>query len=347
MSDHRVEVTPSDADERALERLIRAVLSRSSAPAERPRENSVVAYLDGSATPQQLNKVQKALLQSAGFRQELLALAEDVQQLEQPASQARFDAAAVGTIQDAPGFMQRVEERHRREGRQRVSAERPSSSDRLRIWLASLFGISQDQGEASVSGRRRVGSPWGPLGWRLTGVAVVAGVVAVIVFGTGVLMSPGGPHLVKLQAFEPLQRIVFEPLRSGSSPEIVIPESTARAAAARSFMRRIEMTAGEFRLVSQDQQRPSSSSDHTMRLEVSVSGEDAPHVVSLRLPKDAADVQVWLLDVPSLWLHGGNMKGETARISHPKGKDDRWCATATYSVDGGYAATEAVAVVGW
>ena len=60
-----------------LRRLLRAAERLTAGRFKRPAEEAIEAYISRAATPKQRQEVQKALAQSAKFRNELLALAEE------------------------------------------------------------------------------------------------------------------------------------------------------------------------------------------------------------------------------------------------------------------------------
>jgi hypothetical protein len=81
-----------------FDRLLRQAMRLKRDDAILTDEDAVIAYLVGTASPEQAAEVRNALIHSASFREEFVRLAKDCEYLLSEEAQEAFDAVTVDTI---------------------------------------------------------------------------------------------------------------------------------------------------------------------------------------------------------------------------------------------------------
>lgn len=125
-----------DADEKALNSLIRAARSSPEGQSKRPDDGTIQAYLLGSANEEQKAAVMRCLEQSASFRREMLEMAEDIDAL----SSSESEFGQPGSEEPVPDFEDFLYQHGemKRAADKIVDPVKPVRSNVTRIWVPVL-----------------------------------------------------------------------------------------------------------------------------------------------------------------------------------------------------------------
>ena len=135
-----------DSKDRALDAAIREALAGSTEEMGQIAPDTILSYLNGTATEEQTAHVRGLLARSSSFRKELLEISEDLEQLTSESTVAAFEAQADSTVPSYDSFVGRADPRAARSPRgfdfeHDIQHDRETDQDRSSVWdtIRSFF----------------------------------------------------------------------------------------------------------------------------------------------------------------------------------------------------------------
>jgi len=305
MSDDRFDrKSPEDA---RLDGLIRAARTDPEEGFTRPGEESISAYVLGTASMTQKEEVRAALAKSSAFRLEILQIMQDLEAL---------------TNQDPFADEERVE----------------------RTELSGLRDVLKRYRQGAVGRPMRESFSMKSWRWWLTRVSIPVSVAAAAI--VTIVMLTGGYDEVEIRRRETVAEEVLSFVTRGqpvpSETGAIAPQPRS---AALMRLKPLLMPNGETGFKPRPTVEPETplSGAHyvTVRLASMVGGEKSEF--RLQVPREVATshktLTMWVLTLPSRRLYSGDFKSDRIQISWGEEMERVGCLTITYPVEGEYGAT--------
>jgi hypothetical protein len=318
-------------EDKQMDKLLRSLREESDDRSIRPSEASIGTFLMGAATGSQKHEIRKALIRSAGFRQELLAMAKDIESLAAKQTLEEFDRA---TAPDAPS-LESILAREAIFGEEKESAE---------SWIAEWIvprGLNKRLGTllrfcAAHSGRR------------IAAVSLVgAAVLALIIVRTARIDEFSGSGQATASWTEVTQvdagYFVSNVTRTSDGSRTPAPQhATHLEAAVAEFSRLVRYEGGEYAFdsVSGRVVPEGAARMLLLRLVDGTGSVIAEFEGSVPLADNAGlSIRVWALSVPSGALRSIDMSTDTVSAPWNVEMGSRGSVTFTYGADSAFAAT--------
>jgi hypothetical protein len=316
-------------NDRFLDELIKKSRDENKKQIERPSDESIRAYLLGAATKSQEEEVRSALILSAGFRREILDMAEDLASLTDPKMIEEFNKIPVPT---PPGL-------------ERFLARGGAETEKGQSVFSRIKGFFSPR-NLLLPFRVRPAYSGGRLIAQLSGAGAIVAVVVLLTYIGIVQLNNDGYQMAawspsgEMDAGLFVSNIVRTP--NGSSVESGFYESHEKAAQA-GFMRQIRYENGEYIFDSLITGTQAVEPYRRILLRfVDASGETL-HEFSAAIPMTKHEqgglLQAWSLAIPSRDLHRLEMTSDTMSVVWSAEMGLQGCLIFTYEKDGQYSAT--------
>lgn len=304
-------------EDEVLNRLIRASRDVGETDFVWPGDEAVTAYVLGTATPEQKERVQVVLSQSEAFRREMLQIMEDVAALSTPSVVSTMGSAAVV----APRFREFLETYGE-------PVHKPGAATSVWAWIKRLASARVYVPAAVVSA-----------------AAVVILILQNVLYGP---ITPVAPMVAQLTVAR--ERVPIEELRSTGPLRSVsaesrysysVPESAA-VAVMRDSLLAADGETGELHLTHwkprQRMERPHRTvvlrvTDETGRALAEFAGD-----IPLTSKQDVAGHAVFILTLPDQTLRGGSLESDTTVVEWNMAWGTSGCIAYAYPCRNGFCA---------
>ncbi len=318
------ELTP--AEEQLLDNWIRRSRPSDGAGFERPDEESIIRYLDGTASDFQLRRMRRAIEASPDFRRELLKMAQEFDQLSGAQAPLRTEESQLATP-----ALETIKSRLRSaKGDASATTSRPENLRKVSL-RERLFGRSA---QALI--------PW-----------AVAATMTIVVIGQNVFRGSQPLRLLPLTELSPegqIEKSLFVRMNTRStsqqdaSPARFQVYPTAREAAERRLTELIEFRISDGQYVVHPAQIVDTSQRSSRNVQLTIVGNSQNTLAetAVGLPEIAdsskSSAELWMIGLPSHVLARSQLPFDTLGIVWPNASDSLAGVVVTYPTDSGYAA---------
>ncbi len=301
------------SEDEILKRLVRLARRDSAEEFIRPKDETIGAYLDGSATEAQREEMEQALIASPAFRKEIRDMAIDIGYIEQEDYSRAKESEPEISVPDMSEFL--TGEIHRR---------RPDADVDKGLWrrIVSITRL------------------------RVTSIAAVAAaaVIVIVAIQSGLFEGNKTGQLAQLTLVEdkveaPL--LIASTTRDASARDTTKVYETARDAALAAFrsMLDFDFNTGEFEFRSGQKEAPLENMGMLSVEFVDARGNELfPVKDSVPLSESALGVNVtgWLLVLPGRNLYTTELTAETTTIQWPSAESRRGCFAVIFHDSRGF-----------
>ncbi len=335
----------SPAEIKLLSSWIRASESQAQLDFERPDEEAIIRYLDGTATGFQERAVLEAIEVSSEFRREMLVLAKEFDRLSLPEETTAASAEPL-ELPDFESVVNRVQ----------LDTHVPSSTGGREpqldpILVGAPARTAPRQSESSdkkKAGTSRLWIPW-----------AIAATLTIVMIGQNVVREPAHTKFIPLVEPVPagqIEKSLFVRMNTRSAEDPVNEAqqqpsyATALEAAEEGFRDLIELkiSSGQYVIHQEKFVQPSAITMlevHLLLLDRKRSVLEET-TVELPIPPDSLEnaYELWMMGLPSHQTSRVTLSTDTLAFLWPDHEDSLAAFVVTRPVAGGYSVTTAQAI---